>query len=374
MNKHQFFIFGYYGWKNVGDDAMLYALLQELYALDPKANFAVLSAVPVTIPPQTEGKIRFVKLSPLAVSQEILRSSAFIIGGGTHLFDYGNKIRVLKIQLSILILVTYSKVLRKKVYLLNNGIGPILTTWGRILTKLICHLADYISVRDGASYRLLASWGFTGKVSLAFDLSALIEPLDETTNNPLENNKAILGISVTPVFELYYNSRERDFLLVDEIAKAINEQIERNPQWEVYLFIFKGKTKDHDVDITQLLQQRLQPPERVKLIPYNPDPRRMLDKVAQCHAFVGMKYHSCLFAYLSNIPLLVIDYHPKCRALAEDIGLPRQAVMSLREILDGQLTQRVKNLTESPENFHATLPVSLARSRAKAGIGRLEVP
>ncbi|MCL0088327.1 polysaccharide pyruvyl transferase family protein [Dehalococcoidia bacterium] len=368
MNKHQFFIFGYYGWKNVGDDAMLYALLQELHGLAPKANFAVSSAVPVTIPQQTEGKTKFVKLSPLAVSQEILRSSAFIIGGGTHLFDYGNRIRTLKIQLRILFLALYCKVLRKKVYLLNNGLGPISTTWGRFLVRTVCRIADHISVRDRASYRLLTSWGFTDKVWLAFDLSALIEPLDETTNNPLENNKAILGISVTPVFEHYYNSRETDFLLVNEIARAINEQIERNSQLEVYLFIFKGKTKDHDVDITQLLQQRLQPPERVKLIPYNPDPRRMLDKVAQCHTFVGMKYHSCLFAYLSNIPLLVIDYHPKCRTLAEDIGLPPHAVISLEDILANQFGIYLRKLLQFPEGFLAALPVDIAKQMAKNGL------
>ena len=68
MSKRQFFIFGYYGWKNIGDGAMLYALLQGLHVLAPKARFSVLSAAPVIIPPQTEGKTKFVKLSSLAVS------------------------------------------------------------------------------------------------------------------------------------------------------------------------------------------------------------------------------------------------------------------------------------------------------------------
>ena len=374
LKAPKIFIFGYYGWKNVGDDAMLYALLQELHTLAPDAEFSVLSAVPVEIPPQAEGKTRFVKHSPILICLEILKSSAFVIGGGTHLFDYGNKIRTLKIQLRILILVLFSKVLRKKVYLLNNGIGPVSTTWGRLLVRLICRLADHISVRDRASYRLLTSWGFTDKVSLAFDLSALIEPLDKTTNNLQEDDKAILGISVTPIFEIYYNSPERDYLLVSEIAKAINEQIKRNPQWRVYLFVFKGETKDHDGGITRLLHQQLQPPECVKLIPYNPDPRKMLAFVGQCSVFIGMRYHSCLFAYLNKLPMLVIDYHPKCRALAEEIGLPKQAIISLYEILNGQFGERLENLLKSPRNFCASLPVELARKRAREGIKGVKIP
>jgi polysaccharide pyruvyl transferase CsaB len=371
MRRHRFFIFGYYGWKNVGDDAMLYALLQELSALNSMAEFAILSPVPVVIPPQVLSKTKFVKPSPLAVSREILRSSTFVIGGGTHICDYGNRKRVLKILSRILVLVLYSKLLRKKIYFLNNGLGPISTTWGSFLSKSICWLADYISVRDEASYRILQAWGFTDKISLTFDLSALIEPLNEPGSNIQKirkNNKRILGISVTPVFEIYHRSKERDLLLINEIAKHVNEWLEENPHWEVWLFTFKGRSKDSDVFITQLLQERLQPPERIKLIPYNSDPRRILAQVAQCDAFIGMKYHSCLFAYLDGIPLLVIEYHPKCRALAAEIGLPKHAIISLEEILNGQIAKQLKNLLEHPENFRATLPVKLATKRAKHGI------
>ena len=200
MRKPQFFIFGYYGWKNVGDDAMLFALLQELYRLNPKTEFAVLSSVPVIIPAETKSRVKFVKPSPLVVSREIFKSSAFMVGGGTHLFVYGNKIRMLKIQLRILILILYSKLLTKKVYLISNGLGPFSEAWGKFLPWLICCLADYISVRDEASYRFLTSWGFISKASLAFDISALIKPLNVNESSSIKtNNKRTLGISVTPV-------------------------------------------------------------------------------------------------------------------------------------------------------------------------------
>lgn len=360
----------------MGDDAMLYALLEELHASEPKAKFAVTSRMPVVIPSQVQSETTFVRLSPLAVAREILKSSVFVVGGGTHINDYGKKRRVLKILSRILALVLYSKLLGKKVYLLNNGFGPIITSWGRLLSRTMCLLADYISARDKFSYEILESFGVTHKASLAFDLSALLEPLDKREKSSCKDggeDGQILGLSITPVFEIYYGNKEKDLLLVDEITKVINEELGRNHRLRVHLFIFKGKSRDDDVLITRLLQERLQSSDHVQLTNYNPDPREMLSQVARCDAFIGMRYHACLFAYFTNVPLLVIDYHPKCHALADDIGLPPQAVVSLEEVLHGQFSERLRNLLSSPEDFHATLPIALARKRAREGLLKVEL-
>jgi polysaccharide pyruvyl transferase WcaK-like protein len=81
-----------------------------------------------------------------------------------------------------------------------------------------------------------------------------------------------------------------------------------------------------------------------------------------------MRYHACLFAYLNNVPLLIIDYHPKCRALAEEIELPDNAIISLSEILTGGFAEHLRNLIRSPDKFLANLPIKLARNKARAGI------
>jgi polysaccharide pyruvyl transferase WcaK-like protein len=123
-----------------------------------------------------------------------------------------------------------------------------------------------------------------------------------------------------------------------------------------------------------MLQERLKPLKYTRLIPYNPDPRQMLAQVGQCDAFIGMRYHACLFAYLGNVPLLIIDYHPKCQALAQEIDLPPQAVISLPEILDGQFQERWNNLLNSPKSFRGTLSVKIAKQRAREGITGVTLP
>ena len=374
--KRQVFIFGYYGWANTGDDAMLCALLQELPEFYPEAEFVVLSRIPVTTPTSIKDRVRFVKPAAIPAFWQIARSQVFIIGGGTHIHDYGKDIKNIKILLRLLIIMAFAKISGNKVYLIGNGIGPISTKWGKILTRLICCMADNITVRDKASYRVLETLELANanRASLSFDLSALLMPLQETSSSDAKEsaNKKILGICITPIFTIYYGDKERDLAIINEIARSVNQQLTAIPQLWIYLFIFKDGPKDSDVWITKSLEERLNPPERVKLIPYDPDPRETLTQVAQCFAFVGTKYHSCLFAYLNNIPLLVVDYHPKCCALANEIGLPKHAVVSLDGVLNGQFGERLKNLIESPKDFLATLPLSLARNRARAAISIVE--
>jgi len=373
--KRRIFVFGYYGWQNTGDDAMLYALLQELPEFYPEAEFLVLSHIPVVTPDSVRGKVRFIKPTAIPAFWEIAKSDVFIIGGGSHIHDYGKSTKSIKRLLRILIIVAFAKITGNKVYLIGNGIGPITTEWGKILTRFICRMVDYITVRDRASYQVLKTLGLVRatEVSLDFDLSALLAtPLEGNVVVKEGTSKKILGICVTAVFEQYYSDEEKDLVVVDEIAKALNQLLIAIPQLWVYLFIFKDGPRDSDVYITELLKRQLKPAERVKLISYNPDPRQTLSQVAQCSAFVGTKYHSCLFAYLNSIPLLVVDYHPKCRAFADEVGLPKHAVISLGEVLGGTLRNSLEDLIESPQRFLATLPVSVARNRAEEGIRRVK--
>jgi polysaccharide pyruvyl transferase CsaB len=368
VKEAQIFVYGYYGWRNTGDDAMVYVLLQELPRLYPNAKFAVLSRTAVLIPPSVKDKIRFIKLNPFSVLRELSRSSAFIIGGGTHIYDYGVTRRNLRILSKLWLILLLAKAFGNKIYLLGNGIGPVSTKWGKTLARLICRLADYITVRDRASYTVLENFGLAKRTSLGFDLSALLEPEPAASGGTPSKDRRVLGISVTPVYETYQDNKEKDSLLVDLISQGISQEFSQKSPWEVWLFTFKGKSRFDDFAITQMLQEKLKPLKYTKLIPYNPDPRQMLSQVGQCDAFIGMRYHACLFAYLGNVPLLIIDYHPKCQALAEEIKLAEKGVISLLEIMEGQFAERLSYLVHSPDKFRAALPLNKARARATAAL------
>ena len=261
-----------------------------------------------------------------------------------------------------------AKLFWKRTYLMGIGIGPLSTFWGRFLSKQIYRLAKFISVRDKLSYKILEKMGLKNKVTLSFDLAALLPSLSTSDNLVKKTDMKKLGVSILPFFEIYHHDKEKDILLIHEIAKGLNRWLKRDCQSMIYLFVFKGKSKADDVLITEMLQKELNPLGRVRLIPYNPDPIQTLSRVAQCDAFVGMRYHSCVFAYLTNTPLLIINYFQKCQALAEDVGLSEHAVISIEEILNGKFEKYLQNLQEHPDDFVATLPVDIAKQMAKNGL------
>jgi len=369
----RFLIVGYYGWKNTGDDAMLYGILSELQRLYPTTRIAVVTVAPIEIPKSKNGKnlVYFVKPSPYTVFWELCKSSTLILGGGSHFEDFGSKrIRPLKNTLRILTLIIFAKLLKKKVCLLGIGISPVSSVLIKWMLKLIFHLADFISVRDKVSLEFLKLLREDRKALLAFDPSALIMPFPYSHPNK-ETSDITLGISVLPAFKIYYGAEKIDLFLVDCIARELNSWAAENPYLKVLLFVFKGKSKDDDVSLTMQLQKKLYATQRVKFVPYEPNPRKRLQQVSQCDYFIAMRFHSSMFAYLNRIPLLMIDYHPKCRALAEYIGLPKNAIVSPSEILSGKFGMLLKHFREYPNEFLASLPVEIAKQKARLGLNSL---
>lgn len=363
MNK-QIIIYGHYGYKNTGDDAMLYILLKELYEIYPDYKFVIISPIVISVPPEIKSLIRFIKLSPFAVISEIMHSRIFLLGGGTHFHDLGNKIKPLRISFERYIIFLIARFFCDKVYLLGIGIEPINTFIGYFIIRQTIKLADFISVRDSLSYEIIKKMGLNNKSIKSFDLTALLPPTVFRSSS-IDINKRILGISILPFFEIYYNDSKRDFFMINEIAKGLNYWLQCDSQNYIFLFIFKGKSIEDDVQITQMLQKKLTPPNRVVLISYSSNPQHMFYKVSQCSAFIGMRYHACMFAYLNDVPMLIISYFEKCRALAEDIGLSEDSIISIQKIMDGHFEKCIHNLYDHPENFRSKLPIIEAKKMAR---------
>jgi len=366
------FLFGAYGRRNTGDDAMLYALLRELYTRNSEVSFKVLAEESViVVPEEVKRNIQLVKPSTPIVLKEVLKSSGFMIGGGTHFHDYGvNKLRWIKVTFKIFILILMSKIFRKYVFLVANGFGPLTSFLSKFLLKLICLFSDFISVRDKISYEVIRSL-VKKNIFLTFDPTILLEPHLKT--NPVKKTKdrKILGISILPVFKLFFENKEMDCLLVKEIAIGLNELLELDPQLTVQIFIFNGETEGGDISISKMLYKQLRQPRRVSLIPYDPNPIRTLSRIAKCDYFVAMRFHSCVFAFKSNIPLLIIKYHPKCDAFARTVGLPKKAVISINEIINGKFKEYIKTLQKQPKSFMARTPVRIAKKMARQSVSQI---
>jgi polysaccharide pyruvyl transferase WcaK-like protein len=359
--ENKIFIFGHYGEKNTGDDAMLYVLLQQLHNIYPNTNFSIISPRELFVPKEVQDKIKIIKPKPFNVFKEIKESSIFVMGGGTQIYDYGNKFERSKVLLEVLILVIWAKIFCEKISFRNIGIEPFNTTFRKFLSKKICKLADFITVRDSLSYEILENIDVK-KLERSFDLAVLLNynPLPKETKNN------ILGISLLPFYEIYHDKKELDQLVVKKIAASLNKWLKNSSKNKIRLFIFKGESRSDDLAITQFLKTKLINPEKVEIVPYNSNPMKTLSMFNECDMFIGMRYHSCLFAYATKTPLLIISYFQKCTALAEEIGLSERAVLNINEVLDGNFEEYFEDIQTNKDSFIAKLPISIAKKRAKA--------
>ena len=374
-HSRRIFLYGYYGRKNTGDDAMLYAFLTIATGLRPDLEFEVLRGDDVPEVPETaRASTTFIPSSFTAVVKGLLRADVFAVVGGTHLTSYGLNKRTIAMVTRIALLIGISRLLGKQVYLLGAGIGPLRKFVPKAVSRWICRQASAISVRDQVSYQAVRELGVAKDVTLGFDVAAGIDWTRREKSPTEEMHRLTLGVSITPVFTLYHADRKSDRKLVEKMGDALNNWMRRHPEWHLNLFVFHGLSKgtqDDDSGITKQLQAILSPSERVKTVEYESAPRAMFSSVSRCAAFVGMKYHSCLFAYLANIPLLVVPYHPKCEALAKEIGLPRLAVVSLDVVLTGGLDEFLELLTAPGTALKASMQVDLSRERAQSSLNAL---
>ena len=123
-------ISGYYGFRNIGDDALLMSILKDLNSFRPNMRLLVLSKTPVAT--ALEFNVASIDRAGIfRIYRAMRRSRAFIYGGGNLLQDITST-RSLLFYLSM---VWLAKRLGLKVMFYANGIGPLKNRMNRLLTK-----------------------------------------------------------------------------------------------------------------------------------------------------------------------------------------------------------------------------------------------
>lgn len=158
-------IAGYYGFGNLGDEALRRVLVEAL----ERAGFSPLFVL--VRHPNRPGEVD--RADPLALFRSIRRSSALVFGGGGLLQNRTSN-RSLWYYLSLVLL---ARVARRPVFLLGQGIGPIQGRLPRVATRFALRRVRYIGCRDKGGLAFVQSLGLSG--SLDGDLLFLLSPLEE---------------------------------------------------------------------------------------------------------------------------------------------------------------------------------------------------
>ncbi len=299
MRPNKIVLSGYYGFGNAGDEAMLTAILESFYEQNPHLDITVISGNP-KYTQKVHGVRAISRLHFPHIINAIKNCDLLVSGGGSLLQDVTSN-RSLYYYLSIMRLAHW---LGKKVFLYAQGIGPLRKPKARKTVKDILNLADYITVRDIASARLLEELGVNQTpVTITADAVLAMHRVDKGIGHALLRKYDIDGIA--PKIGISVRNWHNEEYFLREIAVAADELVRQTNCKIVFIpmqfpddIAAADKVLNHMECSAVVLRERYTTAELMSVI-------GCLDII------VGVRLHALIFASLMHVPVVGISYDPK---------------------------------------------------------------
>jgi len=317
-------ILGGYGVRNVGDEAILSGLLNEL----PDCRLRVISRAPE----ETCGMHHIKAISPLRALRAVWGSDVLIVGGGGIFSGHMGSLGKLIPQFSGLALAR-----GVRVSLHGVGVYPSAPRWVlRSIAALAPRLAS-ITVRDAASARALRSFGV--EVPVVPDLSEAMPPASSERGREL-----LRTLGLTPSHArvaLCLTATESS--LGDALLLSFPSVIESLPEVQ-FAFVPMSHhptvSRQNDLWFARRLRSRA---PRLAILEDWLHPAEILALLGQFSVVVGMRYHSLLFAERAEAGIIAIPYAEKCVSWIEEHGLEPAGMDAV------SLTEHIRRaLSDSP--------------------------
>jgi polysaccharide pyruvyl transferase WcaK-like protein len=292
-------VVGGYGYRNVGDEAILAGLLREL----GEARLTVVSRSPA----ETTALHGVRAVGVGQALGELRRHRSVLIGGGGLFGRDMGRLGQLIGPFGLM-----AALAGKTVAIEAVGVDRDLPSTSVLALRLLAgRIADF-RVRDRTSQEALAGWGIAAR--LTDDLSTSMEPASRREGRALlraaglDPARPIVGLCLTEVGPTVGWELQRAIAtLVDEMPDVQFCAIPMSQHPYV--------ARHNDLLLAQRLREQI---PRLALLEGLHHPTLVLAAFGTLSAAVCMRYHSLLFAHRAGIPIVAIPYAEKCRSWLAD--------------------------------------------------------
>ncbi|WP_108668930.1 polysaccharide pyruvyl transferase CsaB [Peribacillus acanthi] len=351
-------ISGFYGLGNTGDEAILESIIDNLRAELPSPDITVFSLSPEQTAKEhnvktvyrgwrhdNKGKIKALKDADLLIS-----------GGGGLLQDaYPTKFLFGPLPYYLLI-VLLAKLCGAKVMFFSQGIGPVTSTWGKILMKL-ANLADFITIRDQYSKDYLHKLGVNRPESVVTsDIVFAFKPKKDDAcikSLPLQGDEKLVAVSMRPWFE-----HVKQFEQTAHILDRLIEERGVTP-------VFVPMEGHHDTTASNHVMSHMKHADKCIMLGEKFTPNQFLNFISECQLTIGMRLHALIFSTLSGVPHIGMSYDKKVESLLKRSGMwPYSS--DLFEINPDKLTENAIMMLDKHDEFEAIVKQNAEVMRQEA--------
>jgi polysaccharide pyruvyl transferase CsaB len=313
--KKNILISGYYGYGNIGDEAILTTLIRDIKSLTNANNYniSVLSATPHATSTLNDGIFAIQRFDIYSVLKEIKRANYVISGGGGLIQD----VTSWKSPLYYLGIIGLAKLLNKKVLIYANGVGPLNYKFNRFLTSIILNKVDKITVRDEDSLKLLRRLGVK-KAKLTVDPIFSFKPIESL--DPYNELNDFIAVSL--------GFSKETVKLIGDFAKFFDYVSEKTGKTCLFTPFYYLKDYEFSSKIASKMKNK---PEILQTILL---PSEMLSLLNRTHLGVGMRLHFIIFSAINEKAILPFLYDPKVKAYSQilELNYALKSNMSLDEM------------------------------------------
>ncbi len=305
----RFLLSGYYGFDNLGDDALLSIIVGQLKTRYPHASIDVLSAKPDDTA-HALGVTATSRWDQGAIRDAIAAADVVLSGGG-GLLQNGTSLKSLLYYANI---VRSSIRAGKQTMIFAQSIGP-LDFWGKQTVREFCKGLQAATVRDERSRELLAPLVPATPVERTADPVLLYEPPE----TPLDLSAAGLGPESDPLVLVCVRKTAHQSDAVAVVAAAVDRLAESHGARVA--FVPFGGVPDAEVSTT-IIRKCKSKPTLVALDGLD----AVAAAIARAKLVIGVRLHALILAVRFGVPFLAIPYDPKVAGLMEDVGYPLPAL------------------------------------------------
>ena len=338
-------ISGFYGFGNIGDEAVLAGMVQSLRARLGSVPLIVLSADPGSTAAAYE--VEAVDRTDLpAILVAMRRSRLFLSGGGSLLQDVTSA----RSAVYYLGLLRLAQIMGLRTMVYAAGMGPLRQPVIRSLTRRVLDRTDAVAVRDADSAALVRALGTRRGPILTADPAVLLSPAEgaraESLLRILGADTPIIGVVVRP----WGNSA-----FVEPLAEALLTVAQRLGARVVVLPFHPA------LDLP--VSRRLADASGGVLVEQPPQPAEALALIARMHVLVALRLHALIFAAAAGVPPVGLAYDPKVTALHRDLEIESPLPLDADA---GALAEAIERAWESREALRPALLAGATRLRARA--------